>query len=170
MNIELKSEAVFIPKENLTIEKINAAKNAEFRIVNKKLVLVQNGQTVGRFVPTTINAEIYGNRVIFYTYSQKNGKEIVLEANATKEQYIEVKKMLSIHNSSANYKSPLQLNFSTTCQESLLTSDKETNLRGFLNCFIVLSLITYSRLILVNIGTYKTLFLDSVCSSVVTLC
>lgn len=163
MNIELKSAAVFTPKDNFTIEKINAGKNAEFRIINKKLVLVQNGQTVGRFLPTTINAEIYGNRVLFYTYSQKHEREIVLEAIASKEQYREVKKFLSIHNSSANYKSPLQMNFSTTCQESLLTSDKETNLRGFLNCFIVLSMITYSRLILLSIGSYKTLFLDSVC-------
>ena len=162
MQIDLKSGALFTPREQLTLESVNAAKMGRFKLINKMLALTQNNKTVGKFAPSQINWDVFGDRLIAYTYKPKVGKEIVFEAVGQKEDFKELGKMLAVHNRSANYKSPLQLNFSTTCKESVLTSTNDANLRGFLNLFVVLSIITYSRLILINLKEYKSLFVNLV--------
>ena len=137
----------------------------EFKLVNKMLVLVQNGHIVGKFAPSQLHHQIFGDRLLVYVSKHKVGKEIIFEATGGNQELREIGKMIEIHNKSANYKSPLQLNFSTTCKDSVLTSHLEPNLRGFLNLFIVLSLITYSRLIITSLRDFKTLFTSSVSSS-----
>lgn len=162
---EIKSTALFVVRSPETLESVNARKGGEFKLVNKMLVLAQNGQIVGKFAPSQVSHQIFADRLIAYVYKPKVGKEIVFEVTGDTARLREIGKMLAVHNLSANYKSPLQLNFSTTCKESVLTSDQEANLRGFLNLFIVLSVITYSRLILVSLKEFKGFFLDSVASS-----
>jgi hypothetical protein len=161
---EIKSTSLFVGKGPETLESVNAKKTGEFKLVNKMLVLSQNGHIVGKFAPSQISHQIFGDRLIAYVHTPKVGKEIVFEVTGQSQELREIGKMLGVHNLSANYKSPLQLNFATTCKESVLTSDQEANLRGFLNLFIVLSVITYSRLILVSLKEFKGFFMDSVTS------
>lgn len=162
MQIELKPNQAIAYRNGATLESINAAKSVEFRLVNKSLVIFQGGKKVGKFLPGALAGEPFGSRFIAYVTIPKGEREIVFEAVGEPALFKELGRNIAIHNRTANYKSPLQLVFSTTVKESLLTSTKEANLRGFLNLFIVLSVITYSRLILVNLSTYKTLFVDSV--------
>lgn len=166
---EVKSDAIFKPKGNETLEAINARKAGEFRLVNKMLVLTQGGQVVGKFTPSAIHHQVFGNRLIAYLHKPKVGKEIVFEVTGAPDQLQEVGRLMEVHNKSANYKSPLQLIFATTCQESVLVSSQEPNLRGFLNLFIVLSVITYSRLILVSLKEFKGMFMSTVGSSAARL-
>lgn len=138
-------------------------KDVDFKLFCDCLALFQKDKIVAKFQPTNLSKEILGTKLVIYNKPENEGKKTVLmEVTATEEQIRALAHLINRHNHFTSYRTPIQWNPSQGTRESLLSSGMVSNLRGFMNLFIIYSILTYSRLVVENLVQHSTVFKDTV--------
>jgi hypothetical protein len=128
-------------------EIIFTKENVRFFRINVKKVLYQH----------------FGIKMILYSYNKSTSKkDLILEASGDSESLLKFKTDLNQRNIKKSRDFPLSLKFESKVGDSPFSDkSKILNLRGFLNLFILYSLLNYSRLIIEHTLNYKQIFWDN---------
>ena len=161
MNSELKANSNVKYYDGFNKEKINSTSKLDFRIFFKTLAIYLDDKLVARFFDIQIHLDSLDNKLILYAHKNKN-RVILLEANGTNEEVSKLRVLVQAHNNFSGCKFPLVIDPSKENRDSLLISTKEANLRGFMNLFILFSVLNYWQLIFNNLRKHSTIFKDTV--------
>ena len=161
MQIHIKSADCLKLYPGNTLASIENSPNAQFKLSSRNLSIFQDSKLIAKIVNTSIGHDVFESKIILYK-PKHNKKEIILEVYGNEEQIARILHLVKQHNQYSNYKTPLQQDFSYESKDSVLCSSKEANLRGFINLFLIFSVLNYSRLIMENLLKHKTMFKDTV--------
>ena len=161
MQIELKVDSHVKYYDGFTKEKLNTNIKYTFGTFFKTLGIYLNDKLVARFSDIQLHQESFENKLIIYSHKNKT-KIILLEATGSNDEVAKLRSLVHVHNRFFGFKSPLLLNYAKETRDSVLVSEKEANLRGFMNLFIIFSVLNYWRLISDNMKKHSTVFKDTV--------
>lgn len=161
MKIDLKTDSKIEFFDNNTFDSIAKENNIELLLLRRNLAIFKTGKPLAKFTSTIINYEKFEQKLIAFTINASI-KHILFEFSGSNDDISSIIHLIKNHNLGSNYKSPLALNFSNQIRDSVLMSNNEANLRGFLNLFFILALLTYFRLILESVMKHRNLFKNTV--------
>lgn len=163
MKTKIFNQSHFIRKGGLQAPLTADLDNVSITLPRRKLVFTYNGKEIVKYESEhPIEFTEYDDRLICFLKDGKS-KKISFEVFGNEQQLAELKKTLILRNRVAMYKSPLQKEYSTKIQESLMVDKNRTlNIRGFVNLGIIFICLNYIRLIIESKTESKFLFIENV--------
>ncbi len=161
MQIELKSKDFLRLLGTETPESLHKTPGLNFRIFCESLSIYQHDRPVAKFEALRLQVDLFSTKLIIFRVKNDH-RQILMEISGSETDILNISQLVIQHNQLAGYKSPLQLEFDREVRDSVLASDKESNLRGLINLFIVFSVVNYSRLIAKTLLEHTSMFEDTV--------
>ena len=164
MKIVISTETAFKYYNDQTKDTINSSNSAIITQEKQNLVIKTNDQLAAKLVIKKILiTEEFDTRMICYFLAPNGTKKIVFEVNADHQAIVPIKSLVHRINKFNSYKSPLAYDVSIKVRDSVYSNpEKPADLRGFINLFILFSLLNYSRLIAEHTFKYKQAFTTNV--------
>lgn len=163
MKIKILNQDHVSTRNNNTIATINDLDNISIKLPYRKLVIEHKGVEVAKYdAVQRIDFEEFEDRLICFLHEGKI-KRISFEIFGDYAQLIDVKKLILKRNRAIMYKSPLQKEYSTKIQESMMVDkNRELNIKGFINLAIIFVCLNYIRLIIESKTDDRFVFVENV--------
>lgn len=164
MKVVIVNEAAFKYYNSFTKDTINSSGTATAYPEKLNYIVTVNGQQAAKIcIKKTLLAEEFDKKLICYFMAPDGHKRIVFEVIGEHAEATQLKNFLHRVNKNNNYKSPLAYDVSIKVRDSVYSNpDKPADFRGFINLFIMFSLLNYSRLITEHTIKYKQAFATNV--------
>lgn len=165
MQVQIKAAEFFKFYNQNTPETISNSPSLQFKLFCENIAIYSGDKILCKVEQIKVHYEAFESKLILFRHksiAKTFTKEIILEINGSESQTKSFLQLVQKHNILASHRTPLQLDYSVQNRDSILVSTTDSNLRGFINLFIIYSFINYSRLILDNLMKYRTVFQDSV--------
>ena len=164
MKVTINNESAFKYYASHTKDSINSSDHSLIAQEKQNLVInVQTELAAKLVLKKILLTEEFDTRMICYFMGPNGSKKIVFEVVAEQPVLRQIKSMIHRINKFNSYKSPLAYDVSIKVRDSVYSNpDKPADLRGFINLFILFSLLNYSRLIAEHTFKYKQAFTTNV--------
>ena len=107
--------------------------------------------------------ETFDSKTIAFYRSGGKTKTIIFEANCDAEARKALSKENKKFNLSIYHKTPLECDYATEVRDSVINgTNASADLRGFINLFILFSVLNYGRLIIEHTFKFKSVFSQNV--------
>lgn len=135
----------------------------DYEFSKNEIIFTREGVKFFRFDIKKVLYQHFGIKLVIYNFNkQTQSKELLMEISAQPDVLVKFKEDLLKRNQNKSRDHPLSLKFESKESESPFSDQSSVlNLRGFLNLFILYSLLNYSRLIIEHTMNYKQVFWDS---------
>ena len=164
MKIIITENTAFKYYYNNTKDSINSSDSAFITHEKDNIVIkIQDKLAAKLTLRRILVTEEFDQKIICYFTAPDNSKKIIFEVSANHHALNHIKDMVQKVNKINSYKSPLAYDVSIKVRDSVYSNpDKPADLRGFINLFILFSLLNYSRLIAEHAFKYKQAFTTNV--------
>lgn len=164
MKFILINEPAFKYYSGFSQTKINSSEKATITQQNNNLIINVNNQLAAKLdLKKLLIVEEFDEKLICCYVSPEGFKKIIFELFASHDAIYEIKLIINRINKHNSYKSPLAFDVSIKNRDSVYSNpDKPADLKGFINLFILFSLLNYSRLIIEHVRKYKLVFFTNV--------
>jgi len=168
MKIRILNRSHFTIKDGSPASTLSDFADTRITLPRKKLVFEQQNKEIAKYESEDpIDFEQYDDRLICFLRHGKT-KKISFEAFGNEQQLNELKRMIVLRNRIAMHKSPLQKEYSTKVQESLMVDrNRNLNIKGFINLCVIFVCLNYIRLIIESKTEHKYVFIENVSLEVV---
>lgn len=133
---------------------------SDFKMVKKEIIFSRNGVPLFRLKPKNVKCQSFNSKSILSFYDRVEDQSfIIMEIEGEESAIGKFKSLLRKRNIHQSRNLSLAKKFESEARESPFTDkSKVLNLRGFLNLFILYSLLNYSRLIVQHTMNYREVF------------
>lgn len=166
MSIHILKEDLFVFHDGNTVESVREIKDINVKSEGKRFQLYNKDKLIASLVvKNRFYLESFDSKTIAFYRAKGAHKTIIFEIYCDEQGIQQLYKENKKFNTGIYHKTPLECDYATEVRDSVIDNTKTnspTDLRGFINLFILFSVLNYGRLIIEHTFKFKSMFSTNV--------